>query len=378
MSYFSPRVRSGRRRKNALLPFIILIACMIASALLLAACSRGRAAVGPQGVPTMPVKVQAVVSHEVGDTSEYVATIKSRNSATIMSDVEGWIFAIRVHSGDFVKKGQTLMEIDPRRQQATVSSFDSQRASKEANLEWAKGQLTRAKTLYESGVMSKQDFDQAQTSYEAAVADEKSLDAQVNQQQVQLKYYSVFAPTDGIIGDVPVHVGDRVTNTTPLTTIDERRGLEVYIAVPSEHAREIKMGAPVVVLDNSGKVLLQTKVYFISPQIDPSTQSVLAKAPADQAADALRSMQLVRARITWNTRPGITVPVVAVSRVSGQFFAFVAEQKDGKSVAHQVPVQLGEITGNDYLVLSGLKAGDQVVVSGGQSLADGVPVKIEQ
>ncbi len=377
MSYFSPRVRSGRRRANALLP-VILIACMIASALLLTACSRGRAAVDPQGVPAMPVKVQTVASHDVGDTSEYVATIKSRNSATIMSDVEGWIFAIRVHSGDFVKKGQTLMEIDPRRQQATVSSFDSQRASKEANLEWAKGQLTRAKTLYESGVMSKQDFDQAQTSYEAAVADEKSLDAQVNQQQVQLKYYSVFAPTDGIIGDVPVHVGDRVTNTTPLTTIDERRGLEVYIAVPSEHAREIKMGAPVVVLDNSGKVLLQTKVYFISPQIDPSTQSVLAKAPADQAADALRSMQLVRARITWNTRPGITVPVVAVSRVSGQFFAFVAEQKDGKSMAHQVPVQLGEITGNDYVVLSGLKAGDQVVVSGGQSLADGAPVKIEQ
>ncbi len=67
---------------------------------------------------------------------------------------------------------------------------------------------------------------------------------------MQLKYYSVFAPTDGIVGDVPVHVGDRVTNTTPLTTIDERTGLEVYISIPSEHAREIKMGAPVEVLDN--------------------------------------------------------------------------------------------------------------------------------
>ena len=55
---------------------------------------------------------------------------------------------------------------------------------------------------------------------------------------MQLKYYSVFAPTDGIVGDVPVHVGDRVTNTTPLTTIDERKGLEVYISIPSEHARE--------------------------------------------------------------------------------------------------------------------------------------------
>ena len=377
MSSFNRRVRPGLRLANAPL-YGILLACAIASSLLLGSCSHSRAAADPTGPLTLPVKVQAIATHDVGETSEYVATIKSRNSATIMSDVEGWIFAIHTHSGDFVKKGQTLMEIDPRRQQAAVSSLDSQRNSKEATLQWTKQQLERAKTLYGSGVMSKQDFDQAQSNYDAAYADVKSMEAQINQQQVQLKYYSVFAPTDGIIGDVPVHVGDRVTNTTALTTIDERRGLEVYIAVPSEHARDIKVGAPVDVLDNEGKVLLQTKVYFVSPQIDTTTQSVLAKAPADQAASVLRAMQLVRARITWSTHPGITVPVVAVSRVSGQFFAFVAEQQDGKTVARQRPLQLGGIYGNDYTVISGLKAGDQLIVSGGQSLADGAPVKIEQ
>src|SRR5271166_2853839 len=377
MSFFRAFVRPGPGRLNAAVSGIVL-ACAVVSALLLGACGRSRAAVDSSGPPAMPVKVQTLATHDVGETSEYVATIKSRNSATIMSDVEGWIFAIHAHSGDFVKKGQTLIEIDPRRQQAAVSSFDSQRNSKEATLQWTKQQLERAKTLYSSGVMSKQDFDQAQSNYDSAYADVKSLAAQLNQQQVQLKYYSVFAPTDGTIGDVPVHVGDRVTNTIPLTTIDERRGLEVYIAVPSERAREIKLGAPVDLLDNQGKVLLQTKVYFVSPQVDTSTQSVLAKAPADQAADALRSMQLVRARITWNTHSGITVPVIAVSRVSGQFFAFVAEQQDGKTVARQRPLQLGEIAGNDYTVISGLKAGDQLIVSGGQSLADGAPVKIEQ
>jgi len=377
MSYLHRGVRTGLRRVNAQASGILVV-CITASTLLLGACGRSRAAAGPQATPAMPVKVATVTTHDVGDTSEYVATIKSRNSATIMSDVEGWIFAIRVKSGDFVKKGQTLMEIDPRRQQATVSSYDSQRASKEATLQWTKVQLERNKALWESKVVSKQDLDQAQSNYDAALADVKSLDAQVNQQQVQLRYFSVFSPTDGVIGDIPVHVGDRVTNTTPLTTIDERRGLEVYIAVPSERAREIKLGAPVEVVNSDGKELLQTKVYFISPQVDTATQSVLAKAPADQAADILRSMQLVRARITWSTHPGITVPVVAVSRVSGQFFAFVAEQQDGKTVAHQRPLQLGEISGNDYAVLSGLKAGDQVVVSGGQNLADGVPVKIER
>lgn len=326
----------------------------------------------------MPVKVQTVQDQQIGDASEYVATIKSRNSATIMSDVEGWIFDIHVHSGQVVKKGDTLMEIDPRRQRAAVSNFDSQKASREAALQWAKSQLDRTRALAANGVVSKQDLEQAQSNYDSALADVKAMDAQITSSQVQLKYYSVFAPTDGIVGDVPVHVGDRVTNTTPLTTIDERNGLEVYISIPSEHARDIRMGSPVEVLDQAGKVLLKTNVYFISPQVETGTQSILAKAPADKAADILRNMQLVRARIVWNTHSGVTIPVIAVSRISGQFFAFVATDDNGKTVVHQRPLELGEITGNDYTVLSGLNPGERVVVSGGQNLADGAPVSIQQ
>jgi RND family efflux transporter MFP subunit len=349
----------------------------LAIALGLSACDR-TAASAPSGPPAMPVKVQTVQEQPIGDASEYVATIKSRHSATIMSDVEGWIFGIHVHSGQLVHKGDTLMEIDPRRQQATVSNYDSQRASKEAALAWAKAQYDRTRALAASGVVSKQDLEQAQSNYNAAVADVKAMDAQIDSSKIQLKYYSVFAPTDGIVGDVPVHVGDRVTNTTPLTTIDERTGLEVYIPIPAEHARDIKMGAPVEVVDQNGKVLLRTNINFISPQIDTGTQSVLVKAPADQAADVLRAMQLVRARIVWSTHSGVTVPVIAVTRLSGQFFAFVARQEDGKLVANQVPVELGEITGNNYAVLSGLKVGDQVVVAGTQNLTEGVPIRIEQ
>ncbi len=292
----------------------------------------------------MPVKVQTVQDQQIGDASEYVATIKSRNSATIMSDVEGWIFDIRVHSGQLVKKGDTLMEIDPRRQRAAVSNFDSQKASKEAALQWAKSQLDRTKALAANGVVSQQDLEQAQSNYDGALADVKAMDAQITSSQVQLKYYSVFAPTDGIVGDVPVHVGDRVTNTTPLTTIDERNGLEVYISIPSEHARDIKMGSPVEVLDQAGKVLLKTNVYFISPQVETGTQSILVKAPADKAADVLRNMQLVRARIVWNTHSGVTIPVIAVSRISGQFFAFIADRRQWKDGCASAAAG----TGGDY------------------------------
>lgn len=357
--------------------FGLVLVFAAASALIFTGCNRGNAA-APQGPPPMPVKVQTVQDQQIGDASEYVATIKSRNSATIMSDVEGWIFDIHVHSGQLVKKGDTLMEIDPRRQRAAVSNFDSQKASKEAALQWAKSQLDRTRALAANGVVSKQDLEQAQSNYDGALADVKAMDAQITSSQVQLKYYSVFAPTDGIVGDVPVHVGDRVTNTTPLTTIDERNGLEVYISIPSEHARDIKMGSPVEVLDQAGKVLLKTNVYFISPQVETGTQSILVKAPADKAADVLRNMQLVRARIVWNTHSGVTIPVIAVSRISGQFFAFIATDDNGKTVVHQRPLELGGITGNDYTVLSGLNPGEKVVIAGGQNLADGAPVTIQQ
>ena len=119
----------------------------------------------------------------------------------------------------------------------------------------------------------------------------------------------------------------------------------MYLAIPSDRAKELKIGATVQILDCRWKRDPHHNVYFISPQVDTATQSVLAKAPVDQAADRLRSQQLVRARITWSTQPGITIPVVAVARVSGQFFAFVAEQKDGHDVARQIPLTLGEYLG---------------------------------
>ena len=376
MAYRVLRVHLRQARTSAVKSGIFFLLAT-AVALIAVGCNRGNAA-APTGPTAMPVKVETVQQQQIGDASEYVATIKSRHSATIMPDVEGWIFDIHVHSGQLVKRGDTLMEIDPRRQRAAVSNFDSQKKAKEAALEWARSQLERTQALAANGVVSKQDLEQAQSNYDAAYNDVKALDAQIDSSQVQLRYYSVFAPTDGIVGDVPVHVGDRVTNTTVLTTIDERAGLEVYISIPSQHARQIKMGAPVEVLDQSGNVLLRTNVYFISPQVETGTQSILVKAPADKAADVLRAMQLVRARIVWSTHSGLTIPVVSVTRVSGQFFAFVADEENGKWVAHQRPVELGEITGNNYTVLSGLNAGEKVVVSGGQNLADGMPITIQQ
>jgi RND family efflux transporter MFP subunit len=323
----------------------------------------------------MPVKVMEAKAQPVNDASEYVATLKSRDSAVIMPQVEGQLTQIFVHSGDKVAAGGALMEIDPLKQQATVKSQESARAAQQAQLNWAKQQYERSQGLSAAGVVSKQDLDQAKATFEAAQAQMEALDAQVSEQQVQLHYYKVTAPRNGIVGDIPVRVGDRVTSATQLMTVDQPGNLEAYVYVPIERSSQLKMNLPVQVLDSNGKVLADTRVSFISPQVDNTTQTVLVKARILNGNDALRQSQFIRARVVWGTHQSPEVPILAVSRLAGQYFAFVAEpQTGGAFVAKQRPLTIGETVGNNYEVRDGIKPGDKVIISGTQFLRDGAPV----
>jgi len=192
---------------------------------------------------------------------------------------------------------------------------------------------------------------------------------------VQLHYYQVVAPRTGIVGDIPVRVGDRVQTTTVLTTVDRPGTLEAYVYVPVEKSAQLKMNVPVELVDAAGKLLASSRITFISPQVDNATQTVLIKAQVPNNNDALRNAQFIRARVVWGSEQRPVVPVIAVSRIGGLYFAFVAESDSkGGFVVHQKALQVGQIVGNDYVVLDGIKPGDKVVVTGTQFLIDGIPV----
>ncbi|MFZ0477647.1 MAG: efflux RND transporter periplasmic adaptor subunit [Terriglobales bacterium] len=361
-------VRSRRFQAAQVFSLLVLL-------LLCASCSNGKAANASGAPQAMPVKVHTAALQKVDDSTEYVATLKSRDSAVVMPQVEGIITQIFVHSGDRVANGQPLMQIDPTKQQATVQTQENARAAQLAQLTWAKQNYERVSGLASAGVVSKQELDQARATLDAAESQLHSLDAQVSEQQVQLHYYKVVAPRAGIVGDVPVRVGDRVVTTTQLTTVDRPGSLEAYIYVPIEKSAELKMNLPVQIVDGSGNLLASSRITFISPQVDNSTQTVLAKAQIQNSNDALRTAQFIRARVVWGTEERPVVPVVAVSRIGGLYFAFVAEpDQKGGYVVHQKPLQIGQIVANDYVVLNGLKPGDKVVISGTQFLIDGIPV----
>ena len=338
--------------------------------------SPGAAAGGGRGAfPLTDVKTVKLAPRPIPQSSEFVATVRSLRSTTIQPQVEGLVTQIFVKAGDRVRAGQPLLQIDPDKQQAAVTSMESQRASREADLAYAQQQLARLQKLLEAGAVSRAELEQAETAHKNAEAQLAAVRSQIRETQVQLQYYRVTAPAAGIVGDITVRQGDRVTPSTVITTVDQSEDLEAYINVPLERAGDLRTGLTVDLIGNDGEVIASNPVTFIAPRADDSTQSVLVKATLRQMPPGIRVMQYVRARLIWNNDPVLTVPVVAVNRLAGQYFVFVAESGQQGTVARQKPVTLGNVVGDEYIVRTGLTAGEQVIVSNIQKIGDGAPVK---
>jgi RND family efflux transporter MFP subunit len=351
----------------------ILTALLTGLCLCVSACSRSAQGGAPQGFPAMHVQTQSAQEQKVGDYTEYLATLKSRSSSMLQPEVEGQILKIFVKSGDHVQPGQVLMEIDPRRQEATVNSGEANSRSRRAALDYNAKELERRKGLFAAGVISRQDLDQAQSSYDSSKADVDALDQNVNQQRVQLRYFSVYAPTAGVIGDIPVRVGDRVTNATNLTTLDLGNVLEAYISVPAEKSAGVRVGMPVILAADDG-TSVSTTVSFVSSRVDPASQLLLVKANVPNTNGHFRNDQVLHARVVWSQTGRPMLPVTAVSRIGGQTFAFVVADNKGQAIAQQRSVQLGDIVGNNYTVLGGIQPGEKVVTTSVNMLVDGMPI----
>ena len=339
--------------------------------LAVAGCSKPAPPPAPQA---MPVQVQPVSLTEVPLSDTYVATIKSRRTSTVLPQVDGRVTRILVRSGQNVKAGQLMLQIDPLKQQATVQQGVAAELQQKAQYQYNQLDVERQRQLYAAGVISKQAYDLATQSFGSTQGAYNAASAATRAQREELAYYEVRAPFAGIVGDIPVHQGDYVSPTTTLTTVDEDRDLEAYIYVPTERSSLVHNGLPVELLDTASKSLAKTAVYFVSPQVDNTTQSILAKAPVSPGV-GLRNQQIVNARVTWDTSSAPTVPVLAVTKIGGASFVYLAVASGKGFVAHLSTVTLGDPIGNNYPVTGGLKPGDRVIVSGLQFLQEGAPVR---
>lgn len=356
------------------------------------------------------------------NTAEFVAELDSRQSAEVSPEVSGRVEQIFVQLGDQVQAGTPLLQINPDQQQATVESRTAgieeaqailltaeaaQRTAEatllrqEAQLEFFKGKVDRDRSLHDEGAISLEAVQSTERDYQQALSDleaqqqviqerqagieqaRRSLDraqAEAVEQQVELERFQVVAPFAGTVGEVVVKEGNYVSPQTVLTTVSVNQLLEVLIQVPVEQGPLVRVGETEVELLNlQGGLLGTTTVSFVSPKIEPGTQTILIKALYDNADNALRTDELIRARVIWNEEDSPVIPTTSVSRVAAQTFVFTVEEGGPTGMmANQVPVELGILQGNDYQVLSGLEPNQQIVISGLQKIFPGAPIVDEK
>ena len=365
---------------------------------------------------SMPVKLLTISQQPVNDTSDFMCTLKSREAVTLQPQVAGRVTKIFATSGQLVTAQQPLLQVDPQKQISSVNSYSAAvessqadresaahtlaslqatRLSKLANVSFAKKEIARYTWLEKQGAVAKESVDTYQNTLRVSEAELQQVEEQIRaqksalskmdktvqqtqasaqEQRVQLQYYVTRAPFAGVVGDVAVRVGDYVDTTTKLTSVTQNHPLEGFIDVPSEQAGRLKPGMPVVLHDSAGAFLGEGKIFFISPNVNEENQAVLIKAIFDNTDGRLRSSQVVTAKLVWDQAPGMLIPTVAVSHISGEDFVFVADGTGSNTKAKQKNVRLGPIYENSYLVKSGLAPGERIVVSGIQNLIDGMPI----
>ncbi|AFY34062.1 efflux RND transporter periplasmic adaptor subunit [Calothrix sp. PCC 7507] len=369
---------------------------------------------------SVPISVQTIQSDKVESSSEFVGTLEAQERVSLQPQIQGRIDRVFVKSGDRVTQGEPIvsLSIDQAKAQviSAVAGANSSRAAlatAQAQLESAQAtqakaaadvrlqrtQFNRTQQLVTEGAQAKQQLDIAQNNLDTSVASLDAAQKQVNaakasieqaksnlQQskaniasvQVNLNYKQVLAPISGVVGDFPVKEGDYVNIGQTLTSIIKNDELDMRISVPSNYAAQLRSGLPVELLDvNTGDRLTTGQINFISPQVNTGVQGILIKARFANSQNKLRDGQYVRAKIVWNQHQGLLVPTLAISRIGGQNFVFLVENStSGKpQQVHQQPVKLGEVQGDRYQVIQGVKSGDRIAISNILKLRDGTPVE---
>ena len=389
---------------------------------------------GPPGGPggfSVPVVLGEVKQEATTESAEFLAELSSDASTVIRAQVAGRITQILVGDGQHVRKGQALFQLDASQQAAALKGLEASamatsqetavvqdamhalqanRAAVETDLAFNRKQLERYQSLLTTNSVSQKDVEQYETmvktlesklaSTDADIQGKSSRVAQIkanvqrdkaaaDSARSNLAFYTVRAPYSGTLGNIMARVGDVADPSIPLTSLTNNNALELNIAVPAEYRSKVHAGSRLVLENDAGETQGQARVFFVSPTVDPMSQTTLVKAKVNNAGGStFATSQRLKAKLVLGQRQSLLVPMSAVVRMAGQPFVYTAvhnepdtKQESGKKaipvglVAKMQIVTLGNIVGESYQVVSGLSPHQTIIVSGVQKLRDGVPVK---
>lgn len=316
-------------------------------------------------------RAAAQVEQAKANLARAEADIESNQADVVLAQKNYERFAFLVKEG---AEGQQTLDEQTNNINAAKARLQAQRKS----IDSSKESLNAAR---ESLRAAETGVKQALANIDSQKASVARAEGQLGVSSQTLSYNFVTAPINGEVGDFPFKMGDYVQIGEELTSITDNQTFDLRINVPTERRSQLRVGQPVELISAKGKVDVVGQITFISPNVNQANQTILTKATFRNDG-GLRDNQYVQARVIWDRKPGVLVPTVAINRIGGQAFIYVAQEgksKDGKAslIAKQKPVSLGSIQGQDYAVLSGLKPGDRVITTGLLNLKDGVPITQE-
>lgn len=341
-------------------------AAIILAALGAAACGNAESengAGGPGGgggFPPMPVEVAAAREDTVVDAIAATGQIEAMQSISVQPDVEGRIMDILVREGQRVSAGTPLFKVDDAELQAQVARLEAQK-------DLADQALERTRSLLEQNASSAADLEQAE-------ATARSSAAELNLFKVRLERTTVRAPFGGVVGERMVSLGDYVTTSTPLVTLQTVNPQRAAFQVPERYARDLALGQTVrfQVAALPDQEFVGT-VDFVDPVVQLPGRTIQVKARVPNPDGRLRSGMFIEARLATEVRPSaVIVPEEAIVPLQGINYVWVVGDSQK---AERREVVLGVRTVGFVELLSGAEAGDQVVVGGQAMLQPGAPVQ---
>jgi membrane fusion protein, multidrug efflux system len=330
-----------------------------------------------------PMPVVAVPAR-VGDLPVYLrglGSVSPFNTVTVRSRVDGQIMKVSFAEGQLVHEGDVLLEIDPRPFQVQLEQAQGQLSKDRAQLGDAKVNLDRYKALYEAKVIPKQQLDTQEASvrqFEGAIeADQAGIDSA----KLQLTYCRITAPLTGRVGFRLVDQGNIIHASDPngLLVITQLQPIAVLFTIPQDDLqpvlKKLRAGAklPVVAFDRDNVTKLAAgTLVTVDNQIDQSTGTSKLKAVFDNSDFALFPNQFVNVQLLLDTDYKVViVPAAAIQRGPQGTFVYLVQNDGAQKKVSVHPVTAGDSEGNQVVVKEGLKAGDVVVVDGGDKLVDG-------
>lgn len=335
-------------------------------------------------VPTVPVALVRSVAMEAGTTQ--VARVEAAQQVELQARVSGPIDAVLFREGDAVRAGQPLFQIDPRPHDAALARARAELQLAEARETLAAAEAARARQLHAEHAIAGEEMERRLAAHAEARARRAAAEAALQTAQLVRDFTLVRSPIDGRIGRALVTAGHMVTagdKATPLATLVSISPLHVHIDV-ADRALQQRLaerggakGWKARILDADGqRELALAPIDFTNHSIDAATGTVRLRARVDAAVPGLMPGQYVRVQLaTGAARPVLLVPDKAIGTDQGRRFVLVVN--DAGEVAYR-PVGVGAAQGADRIVSEGLKAGEQVIVSGLMRVRPGMTVTPQQ